>query len=147
MVYVSSGLAEHNPTQVEARLLSQMLLAPEAYDFPSPTEHGRTKRCLYWKFTARGLRFDQSKGSYQQSFVGFDVENKDESRFPVKWPINFDGSAKSASAITPARTAAGNATINTPQSSIPSFSSNPELLKVARKKGTIKSTVPLEENK
>jgi hypothetical protein len=87
-------------------------------------------------------------GSYQDKFLGLAVEVKDEARFPDKWAyFGFDSTQKAASAITPGKNACWkcheeNAAV---EHSFVQF--YPELLKVAREKGTIKSTVHLEEKK
>jgi hypothetical protein len=84
-------------------------------------------------------------GSYQQTFRGLDVEVKDEARFADKWAyFGFDGTEKSAQATSPARNDCWkcheqNAAV---EHSFVQF--YPELLKVAKIKGTLKPTVHLE---
>ena len=79
-------------------------------------------------------------GSFQKTFMGLDVEVKDEARFPEKWAyFNFDGEEKAASAAAPAKNECWkcheqNAAV---EHSFVQF--YPELLKVARAKGTIKA--------
>jgi Cytochrome P460 len=83
-------------------------------------------------------------GTYQTEFAGMDVEVKDEGRFPDKWAyFGFEGEDKSASAITPGKNACWkchdqNAAV---EHSFVQF--YPELLKIARSKGTIKPSVHL----
>jgi Cytochrome P460 len=83
-------------------------------------------------------------GSYQTEFAGLDVEVKDEGRFPDKWAyFALKGEDKSAKAITPGQNACWkchdqNAAV---EHSFVQF--YPELLKIARSKGTIKPTVHL----
>ena len=78
--------------------------------------------------------------------MGLDVEIKDESRFPDKWAyFGFSNSAKTASATTPSKNACWkchdqNAAV---EHSFVQF--YPELLKVAREKGTIKPGLHLEK--
>src|ERR1700680_1018065 len=78
--------------------------------------------------------------SFQKSFQGLDVEVKDDARFPDKWAyFGFDAEEKSASATTPTKNECWkcheqNAAV---EHSFVQF--YPELLKVARGRGTIKS--------
>ena len=87
-------------------------------------------------------------GSYQTGFMGLDVEVKDEKRFADKWAyFGFDAAEKAASAATPSKNDCWkchdeNAAV---EHSFVQF--YPELLKVAREKGTIKPTVHLENKK
>lgn len=87
-------------------------------------------------------------GSYQTDFMGLDVEVKDEKRFADKWAyFGFDPAEKTASATTPSKNDCWkchdeNAAV---EHSFVQF--YPELLKVAREKGTIKPTVHLEDKK
>jgi hypothetical protein len=87
-------------------------------------------------------------GSYQTDFMGLDVEVKDEKRFADKWAyFGFDAAEKAASATTPSKNDCWkchdeNAAV---EHSFVQF--YPELLKVAREKGTIKPTVHLENKK
>jgi Cytochrome P460 len=77
--------------------------------------------------------------------MGLDVEVKDEKRFPDKWAyFNFDGEEKSASAAAPAKNECWkcherNAAV---EHSFVQF--YPEMLKVAKAKGTIKAGVKVE---
>lgn len=85
------------------------------------------------------------RGSFQKTFMGLDVEVKDEKRFADKWAyFNFDGEEKSASAATPAKNECWkcheqNAAV---EHSFVQF--YPEMLKVAKAKGTIKAGLKLE---
>ena len=80
--------------------------------------------------------------------MGLDVEVKDEKRFADKWAyFGFDAAEKAASAATPSKNDCWkchdeNAAV---EHSFVQF--YPELLKVAREKGTIKPTVHLENKK
>jgi len=151
-VFVSSGFGmSYNPDAGGngAPAFTNVFVAPEAYDFflANGTWPDKTMFVLeIYGSTSRGSI--NQKGSYQESFVGLDVEIKDESRFPVKWAyFNFDGSAKSASAITPGKNGCWNCHDQHAAVEHSFVQFYPELLKVARKKGTIKPTVRLEENK
>ncbi len=151
-VYVSSGFGmSYNPDAGGngAPAFTNVFVAPASYDYflANGTWPDKTMFVLeIYGSTSRGSI--NQKGSYQESFVGLDIEVKDESRFPVKWAyFNFNGSAKSASAVTPSKNACWkchdqNAAV---EHSFVQF--YPELLKVAREKGTMKPTVHLEGNK
>jgi hypothetical protein len=85
-------------------------------------------------------------GSYQQHLEGLAVEVKDEKRFPDTWAyFGFSPDAKNAGAITPGKNDCWqchelNAAV---EHSFVQF--YPELLNVARAKGTIKPSVKLGE--
>ena len=85
-------------------------------------------------------------GSYQQQLGGLVVEVKDEARFPDKWAyFGFGADKHTAQAIPPARNACwkcheDNAAV---EHSFVQF--YPEMLKIARAKGTIKANVKLGE--
>jgi hypothetical protein len=85
-------------------------------------------------------------GAYQEHLLGLAVEVKDEKRFPDTWAyFGFSPDGNGASAITPGRNDCWqcheqNAAV---EHSFVQF--YPELLKVARAKGTIKPTVHLGE--
>lgn len=151
-VYVSSGFGmSYNPAAGGngAPAFTNVFVAPEAYDYFQASGKWPDKTIFVLEIygsTSRGSINRQ--GSYQESFVGLDVEVKDESRFADKWAyFNFDESAKTASATVPSKNACWtcheqNAAV---EHSFVQF--YPELLKVAREKGTIKPSVHLEEKK
>ena len=87
-------------------------------------------------------------GSYQEKFLGLAVEVKDEARFPDKWAyFGFDSSQKASSAITPGKNACWKCHEESAAVEHSFVQFYPELLKVAREKGTIKPTVHLDEKK
>jgi hypothetical protein len=151
-VYVSSGFGmSYNPGAGGngAPAFTNVFVSPEAYD--SFETHGTWPDKTMFVLEIYGSTSHGSinqKGSYQESLVGLDVEVKDESRFPDKWAyFGFDNGAKKASAMTPGKNACWschdqNAAV---EHSFVQF--YPELLKVARAKGTIKPAVHLEEKK
>jgi len=151
-VYVSSGFGmSYNPDAGGngAPAFTNVFVAPEAYDFFQANGTWPDKTIFVLEIygsTSHGSI--NQKGSYQESLVGLDVEVKDESRFADKWAyFGFDNGAKTASAMTPGKNACWscheqNAAV---EHSFVQF--YPELLKVARDKGTIKPTVHLEEKK
>ncbi|HLZ49692.1 MAG TPA: cytochrome P460 family protein [Candidatus Acidoferrum sp.] len=151
-VYVSSGFGtSYNPAAggIDAPAFTNVFVAPEAYDFFQASGKWPDKTIFVLEIygsTSRGSI--NQKGSYQESLVGLDVEVKDESRFPDKWAyFNFNKSAKTASVTLPSKNACWtchdqNAAV---EHSFVQF--YPELLTVAREKGTIKTSVQLEEKK
>jgi len=151
-VYVSSGFGmSYNPSAGGngAPAFTNVFVAPEAFDFfqSNGTWPNKTMFVLeIYGSTSRGSI--NVKGSYQEALAGLDVEIKDEERFPDKWAyFNFDDSAKTASATTPGKNACWtcheqNAAV---EHSFVQF--YPELLKVARAKGTIKPTAHREGKK
>jgi hypothetical protein len=84
-------------------------------------------------------------GNYQSGFMGLDVEVKDEKRFADKWAyFGFDGKETSSGAATPGKNDCWkchdkNAAV---EHSFVQF--YPELLKIAKEKGTIKPGVHVE---
>jgi hypothetical protein len=151
-VYVSSGFGmSYNPDAGGngAPAFTNVFVAPEAYDYFQA--HGTWPDKTMFVLEIYGSTSHGSinqKGSYQESLVGLDVEVKDVSRFPDKWAyFGFSNAEKTASATTPGRNACWschdqNAAV---EHSFVQF--YPELLKVAREKGTIKPTVRLDEKK
>ena len=146
-VYVSSGYGMSYSQQADGmQLFTNVFVRPTSYDYfltngrwPDKTvfvleEYGSTSQGSINKH-----------GSYQSEFMGLDVEVKDEARFPDKWAyFNFGGSEKAAKAIPPSRNDCWkchdqNAAV---EHSFVQF--YPELLKIAREKGTIKPTVHLD---
>jgi hypothetical protein len=151
-VFVSTGFGmSYNPDAGGngALAFTNVFVAPEAYDFF--LAHGTWPEKTMFVLEVYGSTSHGSinkSGSYQQSLVGLDVEVKDSSRFPDKWAyFGFENSEKFASATSPGKNKCWtcheqNAAV---EHSFVQF--YPELLKIAREKGTIKPTVHLEENK
>lgn len=145
-VFVSSGYGmsySEKATESGNKAFTNVFVGPAAYEFyltngkwPDHTmfvleEYGSTSQGSINKH-----------GNFQSEFLGLDVEVKDEKRFADKWAyFNFDGSQPEASAMLPSQNACWkcheqNAAV---EHSFVQF--YPELLKVAREKGTIKTGV------
>ncbi len=151
-VYVSSGFGmSYNPDAGGngAPAFTNVFVTPEAYDFFLSKGAWPDKTMFVLEIygsTSHGSI--NQKGSYQESLVSLDVEVKDESRFSEKWAyFGFNNGARSSGAMTPSKNACWtchdqNAAV---EHSFVQF--YPELLKVAREKGTIKPTVHLELKK
>jgi hypothetical protein len=148
-VYVSSGFGmSYNPAAGGngAPAFTNVFVSPEAYDFFQATGKWPDKTVFVLEIYGSSSHGSiNQKGSYQESLMGLDVEIKDESRFPDKWAyFGFSNSAKKASATAPSKNACWkchdqNAAV---EHSFVQF--YPELLKVAREKGTIKPGLHLE---
>jgi hypothetical protein len=150
--YVSSGFGmSYNPDAGGngAPAFTNVFVAPEAYEFfqANGTWPDKTMFVLeIYGSTSHGSI--NQKGSYQQSLVGLDVEVKDGSRFPDKWAyFGFNDTAKTASAITPGKNACWNCHDQNAAVEHSFVQFYPELLKVARAKGSLKPTVHFEEKK
>jgi hypothetical protein len=151
-VYVSSGFGmSYNPDAGGngAPAFTNVFVAPEAYDFF--LAHGTWPDKTMFVLEIYGSSSHGSinqKGSYQQSLVGLDVEVKDQSRFPDKWAyFGFDNSAKAASVTKPSKNACWNCHDQNAAVEHSFVQFYPELLKIAREKGTIKPGVHLDEKR
>lgn len=146
-VYLSSGFGmSYSQAAGDHPMFTNVFVNPVSYDYyvangkwPDKTifvleEYGSTSQGSINKH-----------GSYQTQFMGLDVEVKDEKRFADKWAyFNFEGMDKEASVTTPSQNSCWkchdqNAAV---EHSFVQF--YPELLKIAREKGTVKPNVHLE---
>ena len=147
-VYVSSGYGmsySQNPSGVQ--MFTNVFVMPAAYDYFEANGKWPDKTMFVLEIYGSTSRGSINKhGSYQTDFAGLDVEVKDESRFPDKWAyFNFSETAKAAPASTPGKNDCWkcheqNAAV---EHSFVQF--YPELLKIARAKGTIKPGVRLDD--
>jgi hypothetical protein len=148
-VYVSSGFGmSYNPNAGGngAPAFTNVFVAPAAYDYFQANGKWPDKTMFVLEVYGSTSNGSINKhGSFQQAFMGLDVEVKDESRFADKWAyFTFDSEAKSASALTPAKNECWkcheqNAAV---EHSFVQF--YPEMLKVAKAKGAIKPSVKLD---
>jgi hypothetical protein len=148
-VYVSSGFGmSYNPDAGGngAPAFTNVFVAPTAYDYFQANGKWPDKTMFVLEIygsTSHGSI--NQRGSYQESLKGLDVELKDESRFPDKWAyFGFSNEAKTASAATPGKNGCWNCHDQNAAVEHSFVQFYPELLKVAREKGTIKPTVHLE---
>jgi hypothetical protein len=149
-VYVSSGFGmNYTPGagESESPAFTNGFVNPSSYDYFLANGKWPDKTIFVLEeYSSTSHGSINQRGSYQQHLMGLAVEVKDEKRFPDKWAyFGFSEDAKSAAAITPGQNACWkcheqNAAV---EHSFVQF--YPELLKVARAKGTIKPTVHLEE--
>ena len=148
-VYVSSGFGMSYNANAGGNgepAFTNVFVTPTSYDYFQTNGKWPDKTMFVLEVYGSTSNGSINKhGSFQKTFMGLDVEVKDEARFPDKWAyFNFDGEEKTASAAAPAKNECWkcheqNAAV---EHSFVQF--YPELLKVARAKGTIKSGVKVE---
>jgi hypothetical protein len=147
-VYVSSGLGMSYSQKASdsMQMFTNVFVNPVSYDYY--LQHGTWPDKTIFVLELYGSTSQGSinkHGNYQKDFMGLDVEVKDEKRFADKWAyFGFNSGEKIASASTPGQNGCWqcheqNAAV---EHSFVQF--YPELLKVAKEKGTIKPTVHLE---
>lgn len=148
-VYVSSGFGMSYNANAGGNgepAFTNVFVTPTSYDYFQANGKWPDKTMFVLEVYGSTSNGSINKhGSFQKTFMGLDVEVKDEGRFPEKWAyFNFDGEEKAASATAPAKNECWkcheqNAAV---EHSFVQF--YPEMLKVARAKGTIKSGVKVE---
>ena len=150
-VFVSSGLGMSYSQKAsdDMQMFTNVFVNPGSYDYF--LAHGTWPDKTIFVLELYGSTSQGSinkHGNYQTGFMGLDVEVKDEKRFADKWAYyGFNSNEKAASPNTPGKNDCWqchdqNAAV---EHSFVQF--YPELLKVAREKGTIKPTVHLEDKK
>jgi len=147
-VFVSSGYAmSYTQTPDGMQMFTNVFVTPSAYDYYLANGNWPDKTMFVLEIYGSATRGSINKsGKYQDDFVGLDVEVKDEARFPDKWAyFDFGQDHPAVAATTPSQNACWkcheqNAAV---EHSFVQF--YPVLLKVAREKGTIKTTVHLEK--
>jgi hypothetical protein len=147
-VFVSSGYGmSYSQTASGVRMFTNVFVTPAAHDYFVANGKWPDKTMFVLEVYGSTSRGSINKhGSYQTELAGLDVEVKDEERFPDKWAyFNFSETAKLAAADKPARNDCWkcheqNAAV---EHSFVQF--YPELLKIARVKGTIKPGLRLDE--
>jgi len=150
-VFVSSGLGMSYSQKAsdDMQMFTNVFVNPASYDYF--LVHGTWPDKTIFVLELYGSTSQGSinkHGNYQTGFMGLDVEVKDETRFADKWAYyGFNSNEKTASPNTPGKNDCWqchdqNAAV---EHSFVQF--YPELLKVAREKGTIKPTVHLEDKK
>ena len=145
--YLSSGYGmSYSQGNSDHLMFTNVFVTPSSYDYY--VEHGTWPDKTMFVLEIYGSASKGSinlHGNYQSSFMGLDVEVKDEKRFADKWAyFNFDGTEGSSGATTPSKNDCWkchdqNAAV---EHSFVQF--YPELLEIAKKKATIKPTVHFE---
>ena len=146
-VYVSSGLGmSYSQRADNMQMFTNVFVSPSSYDYF--LTHGTWPDKTIFVLELYGSTSQGSinkHGNYQTGFMGLDVEVKDEKRFADKWAYYaFNSNEKSSSATTPSKNDCwqchdSNAAV---EHSFVQF--YPELLKIAKEKGTIKPAVHLQ---
>jgi hypothetical protein len=147
-VYLSSGYGmSYSQSPDGMQMFTNVFVTPAAYDFFVANGKWPDKTMFVLEVYGSTSRGSINKhGSYQTELSGLDVEVKDEARFADRWAyFTFDGASKAASADTPSKNECWkchelNAAV---EHSFVQF--YPELLRIARAKGTIKAGVRLDE--
>jgi hypothetical protein len=145
-VYLSSGFgmsysagANGNPQ------FTNVFVDPASYDYFVANGRWPDKTTFVleeYESTSHGSI--NKNGSYQQKLAGLVVEVKDEKRFADKWAyFGFGADATTASAMTPSKNACWNCHEANAAVEHAFVQFYPELLKIARAKGTIKAGVNL----
>jgi hypothetical protein len=145
-VYLSSGYGmSYSQAPGDHLNFTNVFVTPASYDYF--VQHGTwpDKTMFVLEIYASASKGSINKhGNYQSELVGMDVEVKDASRFPDKWAyFGFDNTQASATATKPSRNDCWkchdqNAAI---EHSFVQF--YPELLRIAKEKGTIKPGLKL----
>ena len=145
--YLSSGYGMSYSQGVSDHLMfTNVFVTPSSYDYY--VEHGAWPDKTMFVLEIYGSASKGSinlHGNYQSKFMGLDVEVKEEKRFADKWAyFTFDGAEGTSARTTPSKNDCWkchdqNAAV---EHSFVQF--YPELLRIAKQKGTIKPTVPLE---
>jgi hypothetical protein len=149
-IYLSSGLdMSYSPRADDGmHMFTNVFVLPSSYDYY--LAHGTWPDKTMFVLELYGATSHGSinkHGQYQSDFMGLEAEVKDEKRFPDKWAyFGFEGRGNAASANSPSKNECwmcheANAAV---EHSFVQF--YPELLNVAREKGTIKPTVHLGDN-
>ena len=150
-VYVSSGygMSYSQKADDSMQMFTNVFVLPTSYDYY--LAHGTWPDKTMFVLELYGSTSQGSinkHGQYQSEFMGLDVEVKDEKRFADKWAyFGFNASEKSAGATAPSKNQCWTCheTSAAVEHSFVQF--YPELLKVAREKGTIKPTVHLDDKR
>ena len=151
-VFVSSGFGmsyNANAGGNGAPAFTNVFVTPSAYDYFLANGKWPDKTMFVLEVygsTSRGSI--NQHGSYQENFQGLDVEVKDESRFPDKWAyFGFSASQEASQAESPGKNDCWNCHDKNAAVEHSFVQFYPELLKLAKEKGTIKPTVHLEDKK
>ena len=147
-VFVSAGYGmSYSQSSTGMQMFTNVFVTPTAYDYFVANGKWPDKTMFVLEVYGSTSRGSINKhGSYQTDLSGLDVEVKDEARFADKWAyFNFSETAKAASADMPSKNDCWkcheqNAAV---EHSFVQF--YPELLKIARAKGTIKVGVRVDE--
>jgi hypothetical protein len=148
-VFVSSGFGmSYNPSAGGngSPEFTNVFVTPSSYEYFQTNGKWPDKTMFVLEIYSSTSNGSINKhGSFQSAFQGLDVEVKDESRFADKWAyFGFEGDEKTANAATPSKNACWNCHEQNAAVEHSFVQFYPELLKIARAKGTIKPGVKLD---
>ena len=146
-VFLSSGFGmSYSPSPGHNPQFTNVFVNPSAYDYfvAHGTWPDKTMFVLEeYESTSHGSI--NKSGSYQEKLGGLVVEVKDEKRYPDKWAyFGFGTDRKAAGPNEPAQNACWHCHEDNAAVEHTFVQFYPEMLKIARAKGTIKPSVHLE---
>lgn len=148
-IYLSSGYgmsySQSSASDSDHLMFTNVFVNPSSYDYFA--QHGTWPDKTVFVLEEYG---SSSKGSinqhghFQSELMGLDVEVKDERRFVDKWAyFGFDAAQEAASAAKPGKNQCWQCHDQSAAVEHSFVQFYPELLKIAREKGTIKPGVKL----
>ena len=143
-VFLSSGYGmSYSQTSSDHLMFTNVFVTPSSYDYF--VQHGtwpdKTMFVLE-VFSSESKGSINVHGNYQAQLMGLDVEVKDETRFPDKWAyFGFDNAQASSAADTPGQNACWKCHEDHAYVEHSFVQFYPELLKIAKAKGTIKPSI------
>lgn len=145
--FLSSGYGmSYSQTPGDHLMFTNVFVTPSSYDYF--VQHGTwpDKTMFVLEVYDSASKGSINKhGNYQNDFMGLDVEVKDEKRFADKWAyFTFDAKDGSAEATKPSKNDCWNCHEQNAAVEHSFTQFYPELLRIAREKGTIKPMVHLE---
>jgi Cytochrome P460 len=145
--YLSSGYGmSYSQTASDHLMFTNVFVTPSSYDYY--VEHGTWPDKTMFVLEIYGSASKGSinlHGNYQSGLMGLDVEVKDEKRFEDKWAyFGFDAAENSSAATKPSKNDCWNCHDKNAAVEHSFVQFYPELLKIAKEKGTIKATAHIE---
>jgi len=145
--YLSSGYGmSYSQTASDHLMFTNVFVTPSSYDYFA--QHGTWPDKTMFVLEVYGSASKGSinqHGNYQSEFMGLDVEVKDEKRFADKWAyFGFNTTEGSSAATAPSKNDCWNCHDQHAAVEHSFVQFYPELLKVARDKGTIKPSAHIE---
>jgi hypothetical protein len=146
-VYVSSGYGmSYSQTASDHLMFTNVFVSPSSYDYF--VQHGAWPDKTMFVLEVYGSSSKGSinlHGNYQSEPIGLDVEIKDEKRFPDKWAyFGFDNGQSSSAADKPGKNDCWKCHDQHAYVEHSFVQFYPELLKIAKAKGTIKPSIKVD---
>ena len=146
-VFLSSGFGmSYTPGSNGYPQFTNVFVNPSSYDYFVANGKWPDKTMFVleeYESTSHGSI--NKSGSYQQALAGLVVEVKDEKRYADKWAYFGFGGRKTAQPMAPARNACWQCHEDNAAVEHTFVQFYPEMLKIAKAKGTIKPSVHLEK--